>query len=58
MDLGCSGGGIILDALLRGHMAIGLEGSDVSLKQQRAEWRVIPNHLFTCDITKPFYYMI
>ena len=55
MDLGCSGGGIVLDALLRGHMAIGLEGSDVSLKQQRAEWRVIPNHLFTCDITKPFY---
>jgi len=53
-DLGCSSGGIVLDALLRGHEAVGLEGSDESFKQQRAHWRVIPNNLFTCDVTKPF----
>lgn len=54
LDLGCSGGGLILDFLLRGHKAIGLEGSDFSLSAQRAEWRLLPNNLFTCDITKPF----
>jgi SAM-dependent methyltransferase len=55
LDLGCSGGGLILDFLLRGHRAIGLEGSDYSLKAQRAEWRLLGNRcLFTADITKPF----
>ena len=54
VDLGCSSGGIVLDALLRGHEAVGLEGSDESFKQQRAQWRIIPKNLFTCDITKPF----
>ena len=54
VDLGCSSGGIVLDALLRGHEAVGLEGSDESFKQQRAQWRVIPKNLFTCDVTKPF----
>ena len=54
MDLGCSGGGLVLDAALRGHIAIGLEGCDESLKQQRAEWRLLRNNLFTCDITKKF----
>ena len=54
LDLGCSGGGLVLDFLLRGHAAIGLEGSDHSLRTQRAEWRVLPNNLITCDITKPF----
>lgn len=54
LDLGCSGGGMVLDAIIRGHMAIGLEGSDWSLVRQRAEWRLLRNNLFTCDITKPF----
>ena len=54
IDIGCSGGGMVFDFLLRGHFAIGLEGSDYSLKAQRANWRIIPNHLFTCDVTKPF----
>lgn len=53
-DLGCAGGGIVLDALLRGHRAIGLEGSDYSRKSQRAEWRLLRNNLFTCDIAKPY----
>ncbi len=54
IDLGCAGGGIVFDFLLRGHRAIGLEGSDYSLKAQRAMWRLIPDHLHTCDITKPY----
>ena len=54
LDLGCSGGGMVLDAILRNHIGIGLEGSDTSYVAQRAEWRLLRNNLFTCDITKPF----
>lgn len=54
LDLGCSGGGMVLEAALRGHRSMGLEGSDCSLKEQRAEWRLLGNRLMTCDITKPF----
>jgi hypothetical protein len=35
-------------------LALGLEGSDYNLNRQQAEWRLLPKHLFTCDITKPF----
>ena len=54
LDLGCSGGGMVLDAALRGHLSIGLEGSDCSAKELRAEWRLLGERLKTCDITKPF----
>lgn len=54
LDLGCSGGGLVFDFLSRGNVAFGLEGSDFSLRAQRAEWPVIPDHLRTCDIAKPF----
>lgn len=54
LDLGCSAGGIVLDAVLRGHIGIGLEGSDISYLEQRAEWRLLRENLFTCDISKPF----
>jgi SAM-dependent methyltransferase len=54
LDLGCAGGGLVLDFLLRGHRSAGIEGSDFAKREQRAEWRVIPHHLFTADITKPF----
>src|SRR4029077_9548912 len=36
-------------------VAVGLEGSDYSLKHSRANWRTLANkNLFTSDITKPF----
>lgn len=54
LDLGCSGGGMVLEAALKGHFAIGLEGSDLSRIQQRAEWRLLGENLQTCDISKPF----
>lgn len=54
LDLGCAGGGIVFDFLMRGHFAVGVEGSDYSQKAGRANWRLLKNHLFTADITKPF----
>lgn len=54
LDVGCAGGGFVKSCLEDGHLAIGLEGSDYSLKRQRAEWATIPENLFTCDITADF----
>lgn len=55
VDLGCAGGGLVWDFLLAGHLSVGVEGSDYSLLNQRAEWAVLPTHLFTADITHPFH---
>ncbi len=54
LDLGCSGGGLVLDFALAGHDAIGIEGSDFSQKTNRAAWRILDHSLFTADISKPF----
>jgi SAM-dependent methyltransferase/glycosyltransferase involved in cell wall biosynthesis len=54
LDLGCAGGGLVWDFLLCGHVSYGIEGSNLSKLEQRAEWRSIPEYLFTADITKPF----
>jgi SAM-dependent methyltransferase len=54
LDLGCSGGGFIRNCIDDGCFAIGLEGSDYSKRHRRAEWRTIPEYLFTCDMTRPF----
>lgn len=54
LDLGCAGGGFVKEVLDFGHFAVGLEGSDYSLKHRRAEWSTIPEHLFTCDCSQPF----
>lgn len=55
IDLGCAGGGLVLDFLEYGNFSVGIEGSDYSLKIKRAEWATIPDNLFTADITKPFH---
>ena len=54
LDLGCSGGGFIRECINDGCLGVGLEGSDYSQKFKRAEWAVIPDFLFTCDISKNF----
>jgi SAM-dependent methyltransferase len=55
MDLGCSGGQLVVDFHNRGHLAVGLEGSDYSVKHQRANWPEWYNKiLFTCDVAKEY----
>jgi SAM-dependent methyltransferase len=55
MDLGCSGGQMVVDFIKLRWLGVGLEGSDFSLKLGRANWATYANtNLFTCDITKPF----
>lgn len=54
LDMGCSGGGLVKSFLEDGYTAVGLEGSDLSLKQRSGEWDTCPHHLLTCDITSRF----
>lgn len=55
MDLGCSGGGLVKEWLRYTKHSVGLEGSDYSLKHERAEWPTLYNKsLFTCDISRPY----
>ena len=55
MDLGCSGGGLVKEWLTYTNFAIGLEGSDYSLKHKRASWpELYKRNLFTCDISRPY----
>lgn len=55
LDVGCSGGELVIDFIRRGHTAIGIEGSDYSVNHQRANWPKYHNSaLFTCDATKPY----
>ena len=57
LDLGCAGGGLVLDFLSRGNFAVGLEGSDYPSKNVTGEWSLIDRYLFNCDITKEFKIM-
>lgn len=55
LDLGCSGGQLVADFLRLGWVAVGVEGSDYSLKHRRANWaHLAGRNLFTCDLTKPY----
>lgn len=55
LDLGCAGGQLVKDFKDLGWVAVGLEGSDYSLKHKRANWPALGGrNLFTCDITRPF----
>lgn len=55
LDIGCSGGQLTVDFFNRGHEAIGIEGSDFSLKTNRANWPQYGGKLlFTCDAAKPY----
>ena len=54
LDLGCSGGAMVRTFIEGGDLAVGIEGSDYSKVRGRAEWSVIPEFLFTADVTAAF----
>jgi len=55
MDIGCSGGALVKDWLQHTKQSIGIEGSDYSARNMRAEWWNLHNkNLFTCDATRPY----
>nr|WP_248311596.1 methyltransferase domain-containing protein [Bosea sp. ASV33] len=54
LDIGCAGGGLVWDFTIAGNLSIGIEGSDYSRRNSRAEWGTIPDRLFTADVCYPF----
>jgi cyclopropane fatty-acyl-phospholipid synthase-like methyltransferase len=55
MDLGCSGGKLVRDFIPYCTYSVGLEGSDYSAKNKRAEWIDLYNkNLFTCDVSRDY----
>ena len=57
LDLGCAGGGLVYDFNQMGNFSLGIEGSDCSKLMSRANWKVLPNHLRTADITKNYKFI-
>jgi SAM-dependent methyltransferase len=54
LDLGCSGGDFVKSCIDDGNFAVGIEGSTFSRDHKRSAWAMIPDYLFTCDISRPF----
>ena len=54
LDIGCAGGGFVKSIIDDGHFSVGIERSDFSKKNSRAEWRTIPKNLFICYVTQKF----
>ena len=54
LDLGCAGGDFVKSCIDDGNFAVGIEGSTFSRDHKRSAWAIIPDYLFTCDISRPF----
>ena len=54
LDLGAASGCLVDDFIVKGIDAVGLEGSDWPIKNNRENWTKHKDRLFTCDISKPF----
>jgi len=54
LDFGCAGGQMVVDFVERGVDAVGIEGSDYSVKNNHPNWKKYHNkNLFTADFAKP-----
>jgi 2-polyprenyl-3-methyl-5-hydroxy-6-metoxy-1,4-benzoquinol methylase len=55
MDIGCAGGQLAVDFYNRGHLSVGIEGSDYNIKHKQFNWPTYHEKvLWTADLTKPF----
>ena len=57
LDLGTGAAGLVFDFAMNGIFAVGVDGSDFCRVNKIGYWPLLPNNLFTCDITKPFSFM-
>lgn len=57
LDLGTGAAGLIFEYAMSGVLAIGIDGSDFCRVNQVGFWPLLPNNLFTCDITKQFCFL-
>lgn len=56
LDLGVGAAGLVFEYVVNGLVAIGIDGSDYCRKNRIGYWPVLPNNLYTCDITHPFIF--
>lgn len=54
LDLGVGAAGLVFEYIANGLTAVGIDGSDYCRKNRIGYWPVLPNNLYTCDITHPF----
>lgn len=57
LDLGAGAAGLVFDFAMNGVFALGVDGSDFCRLNRIGYWPLLPNNLFTCDITKPFHFV-
>ena len=56
LDLGTGGAGLPYEWLMNGIPAVGVDGSDYCRRSAIGYWPLLPDNLFTCDITQPFQF--
>ena len=57
LDLGAGAAGLVFEYAMNQVLAIGIDGSDFCRVNRIGYWPLLPNNLFTCDITKPFSFL-
>lgn len=57
LDLGSGAAGLVFEYAKNQVLAIGVDGSDFCRINRVGYWPLLPNNLFTCDITKPFNFV-
>ena len=57
LDLGSGAAGLVYEYAMSQVLAIGVDGSDFCRVNRIGYWPLLPNNLFTCDITKPFSFL-
>lgn len=57
LDLGAGAAGLVFEYAMNKVFAVGVDGSDFCHVNRLGYWPLLPNNLFTCDITKPFSFL-
>ena len=57
LDLGTGGAGLVYEFAMNQVLAVGIDGSDFCRVNKIGYWPLLPNNLFTCDITRHFRFL-
>ncbi|MEC5398158.1 class I SAM-dependent methyltransferase [Uliginosibacterium sp. H1] len=58
LDIGVGAAGLVFEFVMQGIAALGIDGSDHCRKEGIGYWPILPENLFTCDITKPYRFAV
>ncbi len=57
LDVGSGAAGLVFEYAMNQVLAVGVDGSDFCRLNRIGYWPLLPNNLFTCDITRPFSFL-